>query len=194
MRAYASMYRPFRPTAISGHTRLTSGHTRVISSHKMAETYHAILPLLLYTVKQETNEKMKQSDSHSSLLKTLRKWAGKEYYRSLRMAIHKTKKSVYPKAKWNNLQSNLKSTFRDGRASARDSVSMGASALNLSLMGALATSIFHSHRWSSIVHGISIMSVSQKVAILTMYLSALVLFWALVQCFRTLHTILVIFV
>ena len=42
MRAYASMYRPFRPTAISGHTRLTSGHTRVISGHKMAETYHTI--------------------------------------------------------------------------------------------------------------------------------------------------------
>ena len=42
MRAYASMYRPFRPTVISGHTRLTSGHTRVISGHKMAETYHAI--------------------------------------------------------------------------------------------------------------------------------------------------------
>jgi len=42
MRAYASMYRPFRPTAISGHTRLTAGHTRVISGHKMAETYHAI--------------------------------------------------------------------------------------------------------------------------------------------------------
>jgi len=42
MRAYASMYRPFRQTAISGHTRLTSGHTRVISGHKMAETYHAI--------------------------------------------------------------------------------------------------------------------------------------------------------
>jgi hypothetical protein len=75
------MYRPFRQTAISGHTR-------VISGHKMAETYHAILPLLLYTVKQETNE-MKQSESHSSLLKTLRRWAGKEYYRSLRMAIHK---------------------------------------------------------------------------------------------------------
>ena len=35
MRAYASMYRPFRPTAISGHTRLTSGH-------KKTETYHAI--------------------------------------------------------------------------------------------------------------------------------------------------------
>ena len=57
MRAYASMYRPFRPTEISGHTRLTSGHTRVISGHKIAETYHAIHPLLLYTVKQETNEK-----------------------------------------------------------------------------------------------------------------------------------------
>jgi len=33
MRAYASMYRLFRPTAISGHTRLTSGHTRLTSGH-----------------------------------------------------------------------------------------------------------------------------------------------------------------
>jgi hypothetical protein len=64
MRAYASMYRPFRPTAISGHTRITS-------SHMMTETYHAILSLLLYTVEQGTNE-MKQSDSHRSLLETLR--------------------------------------------------------------------------------------------------------------------------
>jgi len=47
MRAYASMYRPFRPTAISGHTRLASGHTRVISGHKMAETYHAIVCVTL---------------------------------------------------------------------------------------------------------------------------------------------------
>jgi len=42
MRAYASIYRPFRPTAISGHTRHTSGHTRLISGHEKAETYHAI--------------------------------------------------------------------------------------------------------------------------------------------------------
>jgi hypothetical protein len=42
MRAYASMYRPFRRTAISGHTRLASGHTRLISGHEKAETYHAI--------------------------------------------------------------------------------------------------------------------------------------------------------
>jgi hypothetical protein len=42
------MYRPFRPTAISGHTRLTSGHTRVISSHKMAETYHAIIIVTIW--------------------------------------------------------------------------------------------------------------------------------------------------
>jgi len=160
MRAYAPMYRPIRPTAISGHTRLISGHT-------MAETYHAILPLLLYTVKQETNEKMKQSDSHSSLLKTLRKWVGNEYYRSLRMAIHKIKKSVYPNAKWNK----LKSTFCDGRASARDSVSMGACALHSALMGACALDSaligacahnlsFRSRRWLSIVHSISIMSAS----------------------------------
>ena len=42
MRAYASMYKPFKPTAISGHMRLTSSHTRLISGHKKAETYHAI--------------------------------------------------------------------------------------------------------------------------------------------------------
>jgi len=36
MRAYASMYRPFRQTAISGHTRLISGHEKTV-------TYHAIL-------------------------------------------------------------------------------------------------------------------------------------------------------
>jgi hypothetical protein len=48
------MYRPFRPTAISGHTRLTSshtrltsGHTRLISGHKKTETYHAIPPTLI---------------------------------------------------------------------------------------------------------------------------------------------------
>jgi len=35
MHAYASMYRPFRRTAIPSHTRLTSGHEK-------AETYHAI--------------------------------------------------------------------------------------------------------------------------------------------------------
>jgi len=200
MRAYASMYRPFRPTAISGHTRLTSGHTRVISGHKMAETYHAILPLLQYTVKQETNKKIKQSDSHNGLLKTLRNWAGKQYYRSLRMAIHKeTKKSVCSKEKWNNLKSNHKSTFYDGRASAHDlvlmgacaldSALMGASARNLSSMAALATSIFRSCQWSSIVHGISSISVSQKVVRLTMYLSAVVLSRALVQCFCMLYTI-----
>jgi hypothetical protein len=43
MRAYASMYRPFRPTVISGHTRLISGH-------KMAETYHAIHSVILVTM------------------------------------------------------------------------------------------------------------------------------------------------
>ena len=42
MHAYASMCRPFRPTAISGHTILTSGHTSVISGLKKAETYHTI--------------------------------------------------------------------------------------------------------------------------------------------------------
>jgi hypothetical protein len=35
------MYRPFRPTAISGHTRLTSGHTTHLRPQK-TETYHAI--------------------------------------------------------------------------------------------------------------------------------------------------------
>jgi len=46
---------------------------------------------------------------HSSLLKTLRGlWAGKEYYRSLRMAIHReTRKSACQKVKqpWINLKS-----------------------------------------------------------------------------------------
>jgi len=66
----------------------------------MAETNRAILPLILYTVKQEPNRKMKQIDSHSSLLKTLRKGAGTEYYCSLRMVIHiETMKSAGPKEK-----------------------------------------------------------------------------------------------
>jgi hypothetical protein len=59
------------------------------------------------------------------------------------------------------------------RASALDLSSVRASALDLSSVGASATSIFRSRRWSSIVHGISIISASQKVMILTMYLSAL---------------------
>jgi len=138
MRAYSSMYRPFRPTAMSGHTRLTSGHMSVMSGHTLAETYHAIHPLLLYFVKQETNE-MKHSASHSSFHKTLLKWAGKEFYYSLRMAIHKeTKKSACPKVKQKTLKSNLisnhKLTFRDGRSSTRDSISMGASPADLALM------------------------------------------------------------
>jgi len=46
---------------------------------------------------------------------------------------------------------------------------MGASALDLALMRASTASIFRSRRGSSIVHGISIMSTSQKVVILTVY-------------------------
>ena len=84
---------------------------RVISGHKMAEPYHAILPLLLYTAKQEKNE-IKQSDSHSSLLEPLRKWAGKEYYRSLRMAIHKeTKKSASHKKSETTLNPTVYATI-----------------------------------------------------------------------------------
>jgi len=48
-------------------------------------------PLLLRSVEQENKQTNKQTqcNSHSSLLQTLSdKWAGKEYYRSLRMAIH----------------------------------------------------------------------------------------------------------
>ena len=54
MRAYASMYRPFRPTAISGHTRLTSGDTRLISGHKKAKTSHAINPSHIWFVYQSS--------------------------------------------------------------------------------------------------------------------------------------------
>ena len=40
MRAYASMYRLFRPTVISGHTRPYETHLWP----QKTETYHAILP------------------------------------------------------------------------------------------------------------------------------------------------------
>jgi len=43
------MYRLFRPTVISGHTRPYETHLWP----QKTETYHAILPLLLYTVEQE---------------------------------------------------------------------------------------------------------------------------------------------
>jgi hypothetical protein len=63
-------------------------------------------PLLLRSVEQENKQTNKQtskqtnSDSHSSLLETLRgKRAGKEYYRSLRMAIHINKEIRIPKVK-----------------------------------------------------------------------------------------------
>jgi hypothetical protein len=49
-------------------------------------------------------------DFHSSHHKILSEWAGKEYYLSLRMAIHReTRKSASSKEKWNNLKSNHKS-------------------------------------------------------------------------------------
>jgi len=41
----------------SGHMRLTSGQMSVISSHKISDADHAILRLMLYTVKEEANEK-----------------------------------------------------------------------------------------------------------------------------------------
>ena len=69
--AYSSMYRPFRPTAISGHTRLTSGHTRVISGHKMAETYHAIS-----TLQQEPIAMMRSLFSNSVSDKANQSWDG----------------------------------------------------------------------------------------------------------------------
>ena len=173
MHAYRSMYRPCRPTAISGYMRVISGYT-------MAQTYQAILPLFLYTVEQEPNQ-MKQSDSHSRLLKTLLGWAENEYYCMLRMAIHKeTKKSACPTERLNNIKSNLQSnhqsTFRDGTDSAPDSV----------LMGASTNCIFRTQWWSSIVHGISIISGFQPVVLLTGYWSICVFIRALVQCFRML--------
>jgi hypothetical protein len=59
-------------------------------------------PLLLCSMEQENKQTNKQTNcnSHSSLFKTLRgKWAGKEYYRSLRMAIHIKKEIHIPKSK-----------------------------------------------------------------------------------------------
>jgi len=54
-------------------------------------------PLLLHSMEQENKQ---NCDSRSSLLKTLRnKWAGKEYNRSLRMAIHINKEIRIPKRK-----------------------------------------------------------------------------------------------
>jgi hypothetical protein len=53
------------------------------------------------------------------------------------MAIHKTKKFVYPTA----MQNNLKLTFHDDRASAHDSISMGACALDLALIGAFTCNL-----------------------------------------------------
>ena len=49
MRAYASMYRLFRPTVISGHTRLTSGHTRLISGHtRLISGHRRQRPIMQY--------------------------------------------------------------------------------------------------------------------------------------------------
>jgi len=58
---------------------------------------YATLPPLatLFGARKQTN-KLTNCNSHSSLLKTLRgKWAGREYYRSLRMAIHINKENLY---------------------------------------------------------------------------------------------------
>jgi len=100
-------------------------------------------------------------------------------------------KSLYSIELSNHLKSNLKSnhkanhksTCHDARAATHDLVSMGASTV----------SEFLSHHWLWIVHGISNVTASHKVVILTMNFSALVLFPALAQCFSMLHTILVFF-
>jgi len=63
-----------------------------------AETHMQHSPLLLHSVEQEYQQ---NCNSHSSLLETLRdKWAGKEYYCSLRMAIHINREIRIPK--WKN--------------------------------------------------------------------------------------------
>jgi hypothetical protein len=112
MHAYASMYRLCRPRVISGHTRLIFGHTRLISGHtRLISGHRTQRPIMQFSTScnsrwsKKTDKKRwnkqtnKQSDSHSSLLKTLREWAGKEYYRCLRMAIHRDRrKSACPKS------------------------------------------------------------------------------------------------
>jgi hypothetical protein len=76
---------------------------------------HATLPPLvtLCGARNTTNKPRwcATCDSHSSLLKTLlEKWAGKEYYHSLGMAIHINKENPYSQKKSENLKSNLKLT------------------------------------------------------------------------------------
>jgi len=100
-----------RNISVSGHTRhlhlrpyktspfpaiqdiFVSGYTKrprlrlYKSSSSPAETCVCNTPPLVIHCRAR-NKRIKQSDSHTSLLKTLREWAGKEYCRSLRMAIH----------------------------------------------------------------------------------------------------------
>jgi len=116
------------PCTLSWHLQLSGISSWVWNDHHLREIMHQPnwshttgdkpymqhSPLLLRSVEQENKQTKEQTNCnfHSSLLKTLRgKWAGKEYYRSLRMGIHReTRKSACPKEKWNNLKSNLKST------------------------------------------------------------------------------------
>jgi len=173
---YASMYGPFKRTAISSRARpITSDH--------MAESCYAILPLLLFSIERVTN-KIKPRSSQSSFLKTLHKWAEKEYLRSLRIDIHKERKNLLnPKDNWSNLISSLKSMFCIDKASFQESVSMeasthvllwmgdsavklhlmGASALQLVSLGATTTNIFRNYWWSSLVPGMSPMWKSHMV-------------------------------
>jgi len=68
----------------SGRTRLLcSRHSRIITG---CHLYKQSSPNLLRSVEQE---KQTTNAAYNSLLKTLRgNWAGNEYYRNLRMAIH----------------------------------------------------------------------------------------------------------
>jgi predicted transposase YdaD len=52
--------------SVSSHTRHL--RHRAYNTHLRLRPIYAILPLVLYTVEQETNERTKQSDSYSSLL------------------------------------------------------------------------------------------------------------------------------
>jgi len=73
-----------RDITVSGHTR--HHHLRPYKTPSPAETCICNTPpLAIHRKARNKWKKMKQSDSHSSLLKTLREWAGKEYYRSLRI-------------------------------------------------------------------------------------------------------------
>ena len=73
MRAYASMYRLFRPTVISGHTRLISGHTRLISGHtRLISGHRRQRPIIQYRMRRDLTYTIVKFWSSSDLCAALR--------------------------------------------------------------------------------------------------------------------------